>query len=462
MKQQFRLKLVLAFVMFVSIAVDANALPGGIVGRTRRSTTAGCGASGCHGSKNNGLSLTLVGDAVIQPGQTKQYSITVPSNLGTTYGGINIAVSGGTLAPVSSNLRLDTGELAHNARQTMPVIFTFNYTAPNSPGTMQTMYAVGKGGGSASNGNNWNDAPDKRIDVIALPAAPVAQAATGITQTRFTANWSSVSGVTGYRLDVAPNSAFSTFVPGYQNRFVSGTSELVSPVSAGTTYYYRVRAENQVGLGPYSNIVSALTVPPNPVATTSTNIIAESFTANWNVSQSATSYRLDVARNQTFTDFVDGYNNRIVNATSASVTGLTRVTPYYSRVRAVNASGTSDNSNVVLTTTAATSVEISRSGIPDDFTLNQNHPNPFNPSTTIIYGIPKRAHVVLTVYNLAGEEVARLVDGIRDAGAYDVLWDAKDERGNFLASGVYLYRLVASADERQLNFVQSMKAILVR
>jgi hypothetical protein len=74
------------------------------------------------------------------------------------------------------------------------------------------------------------------------------------------------------------------------------------------------------------------------------------------------------------------------------------------------------------------------------FELRQNYPNPFNPVTTIVYGVPARGHVSLKVYNLLGEEVLDLVDGIVEPGTHTVQVHAGD-----LASGLYFYRLVTSS-----------------
>jgi hypothetical protein len=78
------------------------------------------------------------------------------------------------------------------------------------------------------------------------------------------------------------------------------------------------------------------------------------------------------------------------------------------------------------------------SGLPRSVALLNNYPNPFNPSTMIGYQIPSQMNVTLEVYNLLGQRVASLVDGVQLAGSYQVRFDAKE-----LASGIYWYQLKA-------------------
>ena len=80
--------------------------------------------------------------------------------------------------------------------------------------------------------------------------------------------------------------------------------------------------------------------------------------------------------------------------------------------------------------------EVSESDVPSTFALEQNYPNPFNPSTVIRYSIPHGSHVRLIVYNIIGQEVARLVDQQQQPGHYAVLFQAEG-----LASGIYFYSL---------------------
>jgi hypothetical protein len=97
------------------------------------------------------------------------------------------------------------------------------------------------------------------------------------------------------------------------------------------------------------------------------------------------------------------------------------------------------------------SVEQINSVIPQNFALEQNYPNPFNPSTKISWQSPVGSQQTLKVYDVLGNEVATLVDEFREAGRYEVTFDASE-----LASGIYLYKLQAG------SFVEAKKMILMR
>ncbi len=82
----------------------------------------------------------------------------------------------------------------------------------------------------------------------------------------------------------------------------------------------------------------------------------------------------------------------------------------------------------------------SENPVPDKFSLDQNFPNPFNPSTKINFSIPQSEHVQLKIFDLMGREVAVLVDGYKNAGNYDVSFNTADSA---LPNGAYFYRLIA-------------------
>jgi hypothetical protein len=88
--------------------------------------------------------------------------------------------------------------------------------------------------------------------------------------------------------------------------------------------------------------------------------------------------------------------------------------------------------------------------------LLQNYPNPFNPVTTIRFELPRAVHVGLRVYNVKGELVATLLDEHMTGGQKEIDWNAKDDRGAAVASGIYFYRLIAG------DFEQTKKMALLR
>lgn len=119
------------------------------------------------------------------------------------------------------------------------------------------------------------------------------------------------------------------------------------------------------------------------------------------------------------------------------------------------------NRPVLTVTFLVTNVEDNRDGIPLEFSLAQNYPNPFNPSTKISWQSSVGSWLTLKVYDVLGNEVASLVDEFKQAGSYEVEFDASklssgvSAKGGY-ASGVYFYRIQAG------SFNQVKKMILLR
>ena len=214
------------------------------------------------------------------------------------------------------------------------------------------------------------------INVLTLPPAPSATAATSPTETNFTANWNSATSATGYYLDVATDIGITSFVTGFNNKYVNSVNNyLITGLSSGTNYYYRVRAKNGSGISDDSGIITALTAPHTPTATYATAITNVSFNANWNASTGASGYRLDVSTTSDFSGILGSYNNLDVgNVTAAAVTGLSGGTNYYYRLRAYNNSGTTSNSATVsMLTLPSAPVEAAASSInKTSFSANWN------------------------------------------------------------------------------------------
>jgi hypothetical protein len=94
---------------------------------------------------------------------------------------------------------------------------------------------------------------------------------------------------------------------------------------------------------------------------------------------------------------------------------------------------------------------------PENYTLEQNFPNPFNPSTTIYYDLPIDSRISIIVYDILGREVTRLVDRVEEAGYHDVRFDA-----HHLASGAYIYRMQADPMAGGKGFSGVKKLIVLK
>jgi hypothetical protein len=103
------------------------------------------------------------------------------------------------------------------------------------------------------------------------------------------------------------------------------------------------------------------------------------------------------------------------------------------------------SSGVVRWSNASTSLQEIRT-IPVKFYLSQNYPNPFNPATTISYFLPSRSRITLKVFNILGETIRTLADDIQAPGEKTVVWDARNEKGRIVGSGVYIYQLQTGSE----------------
>ena len=101
-------------------------------------------------------------------------------------------------------------------------------------------------------------------------------------------------------------------------------------------------------------------------------------------------------------------------------------------------------------------VTAAQSPQPRQTALLQNHPNPFNPSTTIRFHLATRSDIRLDIYSVRGQRVRTLASGSHPAGSHTVAWDGRNDQGASVASGVYFYRLVAG------RFVQTRKMVLLK
>ncbi len=117
--------------------------------------------------------------------------------------------------------------------------------------------------------------------------------------------------------------------------------------------------------------------------------------------------------------------------------------------------------NFTLAPSNPTSVPV-QGAVPSSFTLDQNYPNPFNPSTSLRFSLPQQSTVVLKVFNLLGQEVVTLAQGVRDAGSYRVTWNGLDNLGRSVGSGLYFYKLTAVPTAGGQGFSSTKKMTLLK
>ncbi len=178
----------------------------------------------------------------------------------------------------------------------------------------------------------------------------------------------------------------------------------------------------------------------------------------WNASGEASSYRVQVATDSLFT--TTAVDSSIIVDTTFTVPILSSNTKYYWRVNAKNAAGSSAFSarRTFTTGTSTTDVGLTNGAAPSVFHLEQNFPNPFNPTTTIGYQLSAISFVSLKIFDLLGREVATLVNEERSAGIYSAQWNA-----SAFPSGVYFYRLSVWNPSGQTGlFSESKKLLLIR
>jgi agmatine/peptidylarginine deiminase len=100
--------------------------------------------------------------------------------------------------------------------------------------------------------------------------------------------------------------------------------------------------------------------------------------------------------------------------------------------------------------------EADRPPLPEQLTLLQNWPNPFNPTTTVAYRLSSRQAVQLSIHDLLGQEIAVLADEVQGAGSHQLVWDGRDGRGRDVSAGIYFARIITP------GYTTSIKMLLVK
>lgn len=151
-----------------------------------------------------------------------------------------------------------------------------------------------------------------------------------------------------------------------------------------------------------------------------------------------------------------GWVGWIYQGNSKSVR-ITQTSDFYIRCILTSGSETASDtmfvevkSGIDLSKTSLHDDELINIEVPNELILKDNYPNPFNPSTTIKFGLPEDSHVKLTIYSITGQKVITLIDNLFSRGYHEINWNGKNEFGTLVANGIYIYELKAGS-KRILN-----------
>jgi hypothetical protein len=282
---------------------------------------AGTSGGGVFLTTNNGTSWTAVNTGLTNLNVTSLTSSGGYVFAGTSGGGVFLTTNNGT-----NWIEFNTGLTGG-----LPPVFALTASGSN-------LFA-----GLAASPGVWRR---PLSDVGNLPAAPTlsspANGATGVALSS-TMAWNAVTGATSYRLQVSTTTTFS--ITSVNDSTQTGTSKAIGPLTGATIYYWRVRAKNAFGTGPWSLVRSFTTIWSPPAAPAlvspadSAIIHALSVTFSWNASSGAASYTLNVSSLPDFSILT--VNQSGITSTSQLISGLSNNTAYYWRVNAVNPAGAS-------------------------------------------------------------------------------------------------------------------------
>lgn len=257
--------------------------------------------------------------------------------------------------------------------------------------------------------------------------------------------WHKVPGASSYAIQIADAADFGNLV---QNATAADSCFQASGLSPQTLYYWRVASMAASVTSEYSLAQSFRTgeiseVPGIPVLVSPMNhAINQSLNPvlSWNNVALATDYHLQLATDAYFTNLVA--DTLSAGQTSWIVPTLSVNTTYYWRVSAVNGAGSSFYTSSWSFTTGSGSALVDPANSLLTTCLGPNYPNPFNPRTTISLSVADtNAPLRVSIYNLRGQMLKLLYNGLPTAKSMRLEWDSCDEAGNPVGSGIYFYRM---------------------
>lgn len=318
-----------------------------------------------------------------------------------------------------------------------------------------------KYGGYSTDGGGFWDGTINRSAILNI-TAPVPNVPNLIVPANNAVNvsimpslrWTKVSSALFYKLQVATDAGFTNLVF-TDSTLTDTTRTLTAALENNRTYYWRVAAKNATGMGAFSvtwsfrTIIEKPTVPVLALPLNNATGLIQPVTLKWRGALRVEKYELLVSTSNTFGTII--HRDTLLTDTSKAIFGLGNNIVFYWKVRAKNAGGISDWSDIWNFKTKDTITQAGDEFAPEEFSLGQNYPNPFNPVTVISYNLPERGYVLLSVFDVLGKRVRVLADIEQNEGRYEVRFKSGD-----LPSGIYFYSLQAG------RFSEIKKMILMK
>jgi len=258
---------------------------------------------------------------------------------------------------------------------------------------------------------------------LEIPSSPNNVSASGEICNQITVNWNSVEDASNYQIYRDGN-----FLATYSE------TEYVDEGISGSHSYY-VKAENDCGISGNSIEVNGIGLSPIEISgiTATVDGVGYDYTFSAEVSWES---EVDVVYDW---DFGDGSAHSSQSGPAHTYSGDASLTVTLT-MSYLDASNDNCTASVSLDMNV---VSIDIVEIPEDYNLNAAYPNPFNPSTTITYGIPENSSVSLKIYDSSGRVVRTLVNEPKSAGWYSLQWNGTNANGNQVSTGLYFAGLQA-------------------